>query len=180
MLFLGLGTGLGSAMIVDGVLQPMELGHLPYRKGKTFEDYVGAAGMKRLGKKNGGERSPTSWSVLPLPLSQNTSSWAVATPKSSNIFRVGHGAERIKALLSADSDFGKLTQSAIDQRGEDEGPGVEEIQGTWCVPREAAAETRCKEPQVPPHCFTVTMSLVDSGRMSSRRSSPRTHHRHLS
>ena len=51
MLFLGLGTGLGSAMIVDGVLQPMELGHLPYRKGKTFEDHVGAAGMKLLGKK---------------------------------------------------------------------------------------------------------------------------------
>jgi polyphosphate glucokinase len=51
MLFLGLGTGLGSAMIVDGVLQPMELGHLPYRKGKTFEYYVGAAGLKRLGKK---------------------------------------------------------------------------------------------------------------------------------
>ena len=51
MLFLGLGTGLGSAMIVDGVLAPMELGHLPYRKGKTFEDYVGAAGLKRLGKK---------------------------------------------------------------------------------------------------------------------------------
>ena len=51
MLFLGLGTGLGSAMIVDGVLEPMELGHLPYQKGKTFEDYVGAAGLKRLGKK---------------------------------------------------------------------------------------------------------------------------------
>src|SRR5215471_9578737 len=49
MLFLGLGTGLGSAMIVDGVLQPMELGHLPYRRDKTFEDYVGAAGLKRLG-----------------------------------------------------------------------------------------------------------------------------------
>jgi polyphosphate glucokinase len=51
MLFLGLGTGLGSAMIVDGNLEPMELGHLPYRKGKTYEDYVGAAGLKRLGKK---------------------------------------------------------------------------------------------------------------------------------
>jgi polyphosphate glucokinase len=50
MLFLGLGTGLGSAMIVDGVLEPMELGHLPYRKGKTFEDFVGAAGLKRHGK----------------------------------------------------------------------------------------------------------------------------------
>lgn len=51
MLFLGLGTGLGSAMIVDGILEPMELGHLPYHKGRTFEDYVGAAGLERLGKK---------------------------------------------------------------------------------------------------------------------------------
>jgi polyphosphate glucokinase len=51
MLFLGLGTGLGSAMIVDGLLQPMELAHLPYRKGRTYEDYVGRAGMKRAGKK---------------------------------------------------------------------------------------------------------------------------------
>jgi polyphosphate glucokinase len=50
MLFLGLGTGLGSAMIVDGVLQPTELAHLPYHHGKTFEDYVGVRGMKRLGK----------------------------------------------------------------------------------------------------------------------------------
>jgi polyphosphate glucokinase len=51
MLFLGLGTGLGSAMIVDGVLIPMELAHLPYRKEKSFEDFVGAAGLKRHGKK---------------------------------------------------------------------------------------------------------------------------------
>jgi len=50
MLFLGLGTGLGSALIADGVIEPMELGHLPYRKG-TFEDYVGVRGLKRLGKK---------------------------------------------------------------------------------------------------------------------------------
>ena len=51
MLFLGLGTGLGSAMIVDGRLEPMELGHLPYRKGKTYEDYLGVRGLERLGKK---------------------------------------------------------------------------------------------------------------------------------
>jgi len=50
MLFLGLGTGLGSAMIIDGALLPMELAHLPYRKG-TYEDYVGLRGMKRFGKK---------------------------------------------------------------------------------------------------------------------------------
>src|SRR5450432_2303395 len=51
MLFLGLGTGLGSALIVDGVLEAMELAHLPYKKGRTYEDYVGLAGLKRLGKK---------------------------------------------------------------------------------------------------------------------------------
>ena len=49
MLFLGLGTGLGSAMIVDGRLEPMELAHLPYRKGRSYEDYLGVAGLKRLG-----------------------------------------------------------------------------------------------------------------------------------
>lgn len=51
MLFLGLGTGLGSAMIVDGVLQPMELSHLPYKKGRSYEDYLGKAGLERFGKK---------------------------------------------------------------------------------------------------------------------------------
>ena len=51
MLFLGLGTGLGSAMMVDGVLQPMELAHLLYKKGKTYEDYLGLRGLERLGKK---------------------------------------------------------------------------------------------------------------------------------
>ena len=51
MLFLGLGTGLGSAVVIDGELEPMEIAHLPYRKGATFEEYLGLAGLKRLGKK---------------------------------------------------------------------------------------------------------------------------------
>jgi polyphosphate glucokinase len=51
MLFLGLGTGLGSAMIVNGTLEPMELAHLIYKKGKTYEDYLGLRGLERLGKK---------------------------------------------------------------------------------------------------------------------------------
>jgi len=51
MLFLGLGTGLGSALIIDGLLEPMELGHLPYKKGRTFEDYVGIRALERHGKK---------------------------------------------------------------------------------------------------------------------------------
>ena len=50
MLFLGLGTGLGSTMIVDGIVEPMELGHLPYKR-RTFEDYVGVRGYDRVGKK---------------------------------------------------------------------------------------------------------------------------------
>lgn len=50
MLFLGLGTGLGSAVVLDGVAEPMELGHLPYKKG-VFEDYVGVRGLERHGKK---------------------------------------------------------------------------------------------------------------------------------
>ena len=51
MLFLGLGTGLGSAMIVDGMLQPMELAHLTYKKRKSYEDYLGLRGLERMGKK---------------------------------------------------------------------------------------------------------------------------------
>ncbi len=50
MLFLGLGTGLGSTMIVDGIIEPIELGHLPYKKG-TYEDYIGKTGLERRGKK---------------------------------------------------------------------------------------------------------------------------------
>lgn len=76
MLFLGLGTGLGSTMIVDGVIVPMELAHLPYKK-KTFEDYVGLAGLERLGKKKWrlavfdvvkrlreAARNPTTWHLV--------------------------------------------------------------------------------------------------------------------
>jgi hypothetical protein len=51
MLFLGLGTGLGSAMIGNGMLEPMELAHLIYKNGKTYEDYLGLRGLERLGKK---------------------------------------------------------------------------------------------------------------------------------
>jgi polyphosphate glucokinase len=51
MLFLGLGTGLGSAMVVDGIVQPMELAHLPFTKKRTYEATVGLAALTRLGKK---------------------------------------------------------------------------------------------------------------------------------
>jgi len=51
MLFLGLGTGLGSAMIVDNILEPMELAHLLYKKDKTYEDFLGLRGLEKFGKK---------------------------------------------------------------------------------------------------------------------------------
>src|SRR3974390_2207724 len=49
MLFLGLGTGLGSALIIDDVLEPMEIAHLPYKKGRSYERYLGIKGLKRSG-----------------------------------------------------------------------------------------------------------------------------------
>jgi predicted NBD/HSP70 family sugar kinase len=49
MLFLGLGTGLGATLIIDGVVEPTEIGHMPYRRGRSFEDYLGERGRRRLG-----------------------------------------------------------------------------------------------------------------------------------
>ena len=51
MLYLGLGTGLGSAFVGDGALEPLELAHLPYRKNRTYEDYLGLRGLQRMGRK---------------------------------------------------------------------------------------------------------------------------------
>jgi polyphosphate glucokinase len=51
MLFLGLGTGLGSAMIINGMIEPMEIAHLRYKRKKSYEDYLGSRGLKRLGLK---------------------------------------------------------------------------------------------------------------------------------
>src|ERR1700759_258758 len=51
MLFLGLGTGLGTTLIFDGIVEPMEMGHMPFRDGKSFEDFVGERGRLRMGTK---------------------------------------------------------------------------------------------------------------------------------
>jgi predicted NBD/HSP70 family sugar kinase len=64
MLFLGLGTGLGTAMIVEGIVAPMELSHLPYKR-RTYEHYVGRVGLERVGKKSGDVMWPTSWVASP-------------------------------------------------------------------------------------------------------------------
>jgi polyphosphate glucokinase len=63
MLFLGLGTGLGSAFAMNGLVAPMELGHLPYRRG-TYESYVGKAGMRERGTKKWQEHVETVVAIL--------------------------------------------------------------------------------------------------------------------
>jgi polyphosphate glucokinase len=64
MLFLGLGTGLGSTLVSDGIVLPLELAHLPYRKGRTYEEYLGNAGLLRLGEKKWHEHVLTVANLL--------------------------------------------------------------------------------------------------------------------
>jgi polyphosphate glucokinase len=85
MLFLGLGTGLGSAMVVDGSVDPMELAHLPYRE-HTYEDYVGERGRKRLGKKR--------WREAVLDVVERLS----AALESEYVVLGGGNAKRVGAL----------------------------------------------------------------------------------
>ena len=77
MLFLGLGTGLGSTLIVDGIVEPMELGHLPYRKG-TFEDYVGDPRPGAAGARRSGGAQWSTWSSGSSPRSSRTRSCSAA------------------------------------------------------------------------------------------------------
>ena len=84
MLFLGLGTGLGSTLIVEGIVEPMELGHLPYRKG-TYEDYVGIRGLERVGKKKWGAMSRMS---SPASLPRRTRRHRLGGRKRQEIERV--------------------------------------------------------------------------------------------
>ena len=86
MLFLGLGTGLGSAMIVDGIIQPMELAHLPYRNA-TYEDYVGERGMRRLGQERWRKAVRETIDQLTPRLRPSTSCSAAATRRTSASYR---------------------------------------------------------------------------------------------
>ena len=74
MLFLGLGTGLGAALVRDGVIIPLEIAHLPYHEDKSYEHYLGNAGMKRLGHKKW-ERHVSN--VVPMLLAALTSDYCV-------------------------------------------------------------------------------------------------------
>ena len=85
MLFLGFGTGVGSAMVVEGIVVPMELGHLPYKRG-TFEDYLGLRGLKRFGKKKW--REHVARTVGPL----------VSALQVDDLVLGGGNARKLKAL----------------------------------------------------------------------------------
>ena len=87
MLFLGLGTGLGSALVVDGIVEPMELGHLPFRKA-TFEDYVGDAGPRAPRQEELAARPSSDVVERLAPRSSPTTSCSAAgTPRSSTSCR---------------------------------------------------------------------------------------------
>ena len=81
MLFLGLGTGLGSTLVEDGVLEPMELGHLPYKKG-TYEDYVASGHWKSRARSRGGDMLRTWWAGWSLRW--NPMTWSLVEAMSSN------------------------------------------------------------------------------------------------
>jgi hypothetical protein len=107
MLFLGLGTGLGSALIVANVLEPMELAHLPYRKGRSYEDYLGQAGLKRLGRTSGGTMSKKSLSDSRLRSKLTMLCLAAAMPGWSRSCRQPHVGEIMRMHSKEAIVFGR-------------------------------------------------------------------------
>src|SRR5438445_11661076 len=93
LLFLGLGTGLGSAMIADGVVEPMELAHLPYKRGTTYEDYLVIRGLKRLGRKKWARQVAKVVSLMRAALQPEEVVLEGATLKSSRSFRPAPASE---------------------------------------------------------------------------------------
>ena len=82
MLFLGLGTGLGTALVVDNVVAPLELAHLPYRKKQTYEDYLGERGWTGWGGSLAEVRQGRGRALSGRPSSWITSFSAAATRRS--------------------------------------------------------------------------------------------------
>ena len=106
MLFLGLGTGLGTTLIIDGFIVPMELRHMPFRKA-TFEDYVGERGLERLGVKRWRKALLEVIDVYVAAFSRRTtSSWAAATHAFSASCRRTAGSATTRTLSSAASVSG--------------------------------------------------------------------------
>jgi polyphosphate glucokinase len=132
MLFLGLGTGLGSALITDGVLVPMELAHLWYRKGRTYEDYVGLRGLKRFGKKRWRRYVADVVTALKSAL------------QADYVVLGGGNAKRLKRLrktcASATTSMPSAAASGCGKR-----PGTMNVPPVWCI-RIAIGQMPCPLP----------------------------------
>jgi predicted NBD/HSP70 family sugar kinase len=92
MLFLGLGTGLGATLIMDGVVEPTEIAHMPYRRGRTFEDYLGERGRERLG--TGKWRREVARVVAQLAASLETDYVVLGGGNAERIKKLPPGARR--------------------------------------------------------------------------------------
>lgn len=86
-LFLGLGTGVGSALITDNVILPLELGELPYKGSRSLLEYLGRSALRRSARSGGGARCPGRRELFSKPSMRTTSSSAAATRRSSRTFR---------------------------------------------------------------------------------------------
>ncbi|HWZ64048.1 MAG TPA: ROK family protein [Steroidobacteraceae bacterium] len=94
MLFLGLGTGLGATLIIDGVVEPTEIGHMPYRRGRTFEDYLGERGRERLG--TGKWRREVARVAAQLATSLEADYVVLGGGNAARIKKLPHGVHRGK------------------------------------------------------------------------------------
>ncbi len=115
MLFLGLGTGLGSAMIIDGALEPMELAHLPYQKGRTYEDYVGLRGLKRLGTKKWRRHVAAVVRRLTAALEADDVVIGGGNAKRLSACRQAPGRVTTRTRSSVGSDCGRRSHSARER-----------------------------------------------------------------
>ena len=114
MLFLGLGTGLGSALIVDGVLEPMELAHLPYKNGKTFEACIGDSALKRRGQKKWTKSVFDVVGKLKNALQADYVVLGGGNARRLTVFRHIHFGERTRARIKV--VFGSGSQEANGRR----------------------------------------------------------------
>ncbi len=132
MLFLGLGTGLGSALIYDGVLEPLEFAHLPYKKGRSYEDYLGIRGLKRLGKKRW--RRAVADVVEKLLAAFEVDYIVLGGGNSKKITTVPEGARLAPTPTRSSAGFacGKIPKTTIKITSNDRLPGNDMLRlGPW-------------------------------------------------
>ncbi len=161
MLFLGLGTGLGSALVLPGAVQPMELAHLPFRKA-TFEDYVGERGRERLGKKKWRAATLEASNASLRRCRRTTSSSAAATRSTWTSFRPTSGSERTRTRSSVRSGSGirthpRSTSNSALRRARSRAPSTRGCRGRSARPPSrrafgSARRTRRPDPRTAGRC----------------------------